>query len=480
MELLQFFLRKHPYFLLVLKEKGPYHHWSDELKLWEEINIKQVSMKSRDIFHQLLWNHIEEIRKWGLEEQAENLRIKIGNSCVHDTIANSVVAGLVNSKFTDTFNSLDEYLPVPNGYMINLRTGQMTERDYKCWFTWEIPTEFKGIEFWRSHPRFIAFIQKFCSEDGDLLERLMITLGYCITGLNNEQMAFVLYNEGSNGKSTLLELLRLVFGTKIADEVNSLVITGTNKSGPSPETMDLMDKRIAFILELSKNDKVNMSKFKNLTGDASVRARNLYEKMSSFRNHAKLLLATNDKMKIDATAQSEIRRIFSIPCRALFVKTQQEFQEKSSLIGQPGVKYKKVYLIDDKVTEDLKDTTFHQAFLSFCVEGAMRYFHTGFEKWFVNGNEDVIDSSARDFFNNFFNERIVIDGSAEKTSVVKAYEQYLKAFNSSGRYAKGADDRDFFIRMMRSKSVHMTENSEYFTNIQLKQIQNSFLQPMAL
>jgi hypothetical protein len=61
-------------------------------------------------------------------------------------------------------------------------------------------------------PRFERFLQEIVKSTPDIVPWLQRVLGYCLTGLTDEQQFWIWWGSGSNGKSTLLSLLLSIFG----------------------------------------------------------------------------------------------------------------------------------------------------------------------------------------------------------------------------------------------------------------------------
>jgi putative DNA primase/helicase len=99
-------------------------------------------------------------------------------------------------------------LGVPNG-VVDLRTGQLRtgRRDDRI-------TMQAGVAFdpQASCTRWIQFLHEVFGGDQKLMEFVRCAIGYSITGDVSEQILFLLYGDGANGKSTLLNAIRHALG----------------------------------------------------------------------------------------------------------------------------------------------------------------------------------------------------------------------------------------------------------------------------
>ena len=61
-------------------------------------------------------------------------------------------------------------------------------------------------------PNFDKFIKEVFGGDGELISWIQRAFGYSLTGSVQEQVLFICYGTGANGKSTLLETISKILG----------------------------------------------------------------------------------------------------------------------------------------------------------------------------------------------------------------------------------------------------------------------------
>ena len=61
-------------------------------------------------------------------------------------------------------------------------------------------------------PRWEKFVSEIFAGDRELVDFVQKAIGYCLTGSTREQVIFLCYGTGANGKSTFLDVLRHVLG----------------------------------------------------------------------------------------------------------------------------------------------------------------------------------------------------------------------------------------------------------------------------
>jgi P4 family phage/plasmid primase-like protien len=119
-------------------------------------------------------------------------------------------------------------------------------------------------------------------------------LASCMCGYNAEQKFNIFIGCGSNGKSVLLNLIRMIMGeyfTKI--DVSLITRKRKDANSASPELAKLKGKRICVFDEPNQNEPLNLGIMKILTGADSITARPLYGEPFDFVPQCKLVLLTN-------------------------------------------------------------------------------------------------------------------------------------------------------------------------------------------
>jgi P4 family phage/plasmid primase-like protien len=151
----------------------------------------------------------------------------------------------------------------------------------------------------------------------------------CLNGdIPNTNFLMFIGDSGANGKSQLLNLMKLTmgdFGEKV--EVTLLTRKRNNANEANTEKMKLMHKRFAFLSEPEDGEKINIGLLKELTGSEEIVARGLYQDSMSFVMEAKLFLACNELPEIKGEDTALWRRIRVIDFPSRFVDEPQEENE---------------------------------------------------------------------------------------------------------------------------------------------------------
>lgn len=168
-------------------------------------------------------------------------------------------------------------LPCSNG-VIDLPTGKLRDGLPEDYLVRAIPVTYNGINTpaptWE---RFIREIHRDCPLLYDFIHRFF---GYCLTGLDIEQVYAFFIGEGANGKGLMFEVIKIIFGElswSISPEMLLESKTPKNPSGPSPDIMSLQGRRLVMASETDDGRKISSSNMKRYTGGDTLTGRNLFD-----------------------------------------------------------------------------------------------------------------------------------------------------------------------------------------------------------
>lgn len=197
-------------------------------------------------------------------------------------------------------------------------------------------------------------------EDRDYLLKL---LSLTLFGYNFEQIFPLLSGVGSNGKSSLLDLLRRVLGDYFAVlPVSALTGKRADSNACTPELANLKGKRCAVMNEPQKGLSMNLGKMKEWTGRDYIQARALYSDPVEFMMTCIFFLVCNDLPEIDAMDGGTWRRLRNIHFPSRFVE-------------EPNPKEKFEFKVDTRLPE--KFETWAPAFCNILITYFQQYKKEG-------------------------------------------------------------------------------------------------------
>ncbi|WP_319378125.1 hypothetical protein [uncultured Methanocorpusculum sp.] len=231
----------------------------------------------------------------------------------------------------------DRYFTFKNG-ALDCKTGEIIP----IWACDSIREKYPLIYFDRVYtpglrsPAFIGHLKKAFDDNVSGLseeERTlrMMELGRCFLRLvgyllypgNPEQTILFLWEKGSNGKSTTIDVLREIFGSEMSEASVRELYSGA-EDRPASGIARSLRKRAMLIAEASDEEsrggRISADTVKALTGDAvTSRFRDIYEKSRPQRVVCTPVGVTNELPRFDKVLDfALLRRIFTIPFPHLF------------------------------------------------------------------------------------------------------------------------------------------------------------------
>ena len=250
----------------------------------------------------------------------------------------------------DKLDSNPWLLNVQNG-TIDLRTGELRPHKQE-----DLITKLIDVPYDRNAacPVWEAFIQRIMHDDPDLIRFLQKLVGYSLTGNTGEQVMFMLYGTGANGKSTFIDTLLSLLGD-YGLQTPTETLLNRKENAMSNDIARLRGARFVSAVESEHGRKLAEVQVKRLTGGDVITARFLYHEYFRFIPEFKLVLAMNNKPIIEGSDHGIWRRIRVIP---FTVTIPPEEQDKN---------------LGEKLKNELA------GILRWSVEGALRWQKEGLE-----------------------------------------------------------------------------------------------------
>lgn len=244
---------------------------------------------------------------------------------------------------------------------LDLRTGDLRPHSQDDLITKLVPVNYNPHALCPTWERVIGEI---FGGDSDMIDYVQRALGYCLTGMTNEQVVFILHGGGSNGKSLLLEIVAAVL-SDYAAQCPSDTFVESNKSGGIPNDIArLVGARFVSIIETEQDRKLAEGLVKQATGGDRMTARFLRQEFFEFLPKFKLSMATNHKPRVRGTDNAIWRRIRLLPFLVTFADPEDAKE------GQP--------IKDTKLKNKLMGEL--EGILKWLVDGCARWQHNGLTK----------------------------------------------------------------------------------------------------
>ncbi|WP_191988748.1 phage/plasmid primase, P4 family [Levilactobacillus fujinensis] len=304
------------------------------------------------------------------------------------------------------FDSDKTLLNVANGY-VDLSSGILKDHDIKKLFSRQAAVEYTDTI---DAPEWTQFLDQIFDNDSELMEYVQKAVGYSLTGSTKEQVMFILYGNGRNGKSIFIDTIADTLGNYARSMQADSIMVKNSSSAANSDIARLEGARLVTSSEPNDGLRLDEGLVKQLTGGDTVTARYLYGKEFEFKPEFKLWLATNHKPIIRGTDDGIWRRLMLVPFA--------------------------VKIPDNRVDKDLKYKLQREevGILNWAVEGALKWQREG-----LKPPESVVQASQ-----SYRNEMDVTTEFVEECCMVDEGEM-ARASELYRRYKSWADDNSQYL-----------------------------------
>ena len=225
----------------------------------------------------------------------------------------------------DDFDAEPELVSVKNG-TIDLRTGRLRPHDKEDMITKTMPVEFDDRA---KCPHFERFMFEVVP-DRETRAFLQKWMGYCLTGLTREQIFLYLYGSGKNGKSTLLNVIKMIMGSALHATITSSAVMDDPRGNKDMQRamLPFVGARAVTITEVGEGARLDEELLKAVTGGDPLKVRRLYQEELEVVPIVKLTMAGNHKPKITGTDPGIWRRVQLVPFETVIQTVDKKLGEK--------------------------------------------------------------------------------------------------------------------------------------------------------
>lgn len=234
-----------------------------------------------------------------------------------------------------------ENTPTANAKVIAFRNGLLNiEDDSFVQFTHEhiitniIPWDYNPNAYYQLTDEVMNNISCHDKEIRSLLEEM---IGYCMFRRNELGKAFILTGSGSNGKSTFLNMLKIMIGRK------NLSVLDLKKLDDRFSTVMLFNKLANIGDDISDEFVTDAASFKKIVTGETIDAEQKGQPKFDFEPYVKLIFSANNIPRIGKGKDSSAikRRLVIIPFNARFDSSNPNFKPfiGDELRGQESMEY---------------------------------------------------------------------------------------------------------------------------------------------
>lgn len=329
----------------------------------------------------------------------------------------------------DDFDRDDMLINVANGY-IDLTSRELYKHDINKMFSQITNTDYTE----KMQPAvWLDFLNDIFAGDQKVIRYIQKALGCSLTGSTREQIMFILFGKGRNGKSIFVEVISEILGD-YSNNMQAKSLMVKKNDNVNTDIARLSKARFVTSSEPNEGFRFDEGLIKQLTGGDKVTARFLYAEEFEYTPKFKIWVSTNHKPIIRGTDDGIWRRLVLIPFD--------------------------VQIPEEKVDKDLKYKLLREApaILNWMAEGAYMWMQEGLEM------PDKLKAASKayrtemDVIEQFIEDECkrVDDG---KVKANELYELYKRWANDNGNYKMSNKD---FGKKMKEKFKYKKTNSGMF------------------
>jgi len=246
--------------------------------------------------------------------------------------------------------------------------------------------------------RWLATLERIFDGKQELIDYLQKALGYALTGDITEQVLFVLWGGGANGKTTILTTALTMLGDYALSTRPETFMLKKGDNIPN-DIAQLRGRRLVIAVEADHGQRLAEGLVKQMTGGEPLNARFLHAEWFQFEPTFKVFLGTNHRPTIRGTDRAIWRRIRLIPFTVTIPDDEQ----------------------DRHLTEKLRDEW--SGILAWAVEGCRAWQRDG-----LRSPDDVKAANEAyrtdmDLLTDFLSETCILETGASVPST-EFYETY--------------------------------------------------------
>lgn len=346
---------------------------------------------------------------------------KIIRSVMHEGLLNSwkstreqeIVKALKReAEIVNDINFEKNEINLKNG-IFNLETFELLPHSPMHLSTIQLPIKYNPNA---DAPNFMQFLRDITLNDDELITVLKEILGYLLSSETKAERAFFFYGGGSNGKSTLSNLIIELIGE---ENISSIPLSEFSK----PFGLEgIINKSVNIAAENEKTCKtLNTENFKAIVSGDTISINLKYRPIVSYTPHCKLVFLVNQLPDSADVTNGFFRRVMIIPFNNYFEKDNKDVDMKEKLFDELS------------------------GILNWCIEGLKRLRKN-------NYNFSHCDAIERCFKNyyleqnpvvEFFEEHIKVEKD-KRTKQSEFYKKYLQWLQLQGIDDKGTKSNQIF------------------------------------
>jgi P4 family phage/plasmid primase-like protien len=364
-----------------------------------------------------------------------------------------------DEKAASKLNAQENVLPIKNGKIIDLTTGEVKDRTPEHFFTYELDLEYLGRGD-ENTPHTRKFVNELATGNKAKYDYLKLVLGSAITTDTSMKCFFIFAGEkGNNGKTTLLEIMSGVF-TNLSTTLNPHMLFNEKRDKVGAGDFAKLHGKTFAITSEPQDRHCNSEILKLLTGSDSVEGKRLYHDPFTFTPYVKIFVLLNNVIYIQEDSNQIMKQ------RTRVVAFDSVFVDHPTKPNE----YKVDLDLKKKFTEI---PAYRNDLFTWLVNGAVQYHSAGNDRRKILQQPAELEHERKayfdkmDYYSTFLKECCVVDKESyvNRSSLWIAYEEFE---HDNGREIKPNAKAIFFTNMEKRFTLVNPKNVKKFKGLRLK------------
>lgn len=303
-------------------------------------------------------------------------------------------------------------------------------------------------------PQFMKFLNDIFENDQKRIDLIQEIMGASLLYDDCMQNLVVFLGKGSNGKSLLATMIKLMLGKS-----NVSAISIDRLSGDRFSKQNLDNKLLNISSETNANKLYSTADIKSLTGGDSVEVEKKFSDAYTTEIHSKFILLANEMIKTSDKTDGFYRRLIIIPFN------KQYYDHVPGTKKEKDKAYKDIYL-ESKLYDELS------GIFNFALNGLLRLqgndYHFTQPQVCIDATERYI--AEHDIIKAFVTKHIIFTGNnkdkIEKPALFDEFKKYCKNGHFYKHYRQitrekfknllvdYADREDLFINIVKNQGIY--------------------------
>jgi P4 family phage/plasmid primase-like protien len=212
------------------------------------------------------------------------------------------------------FNNQRMLLNLKDG-TVDLTTGQVRPHDRNDLLTkcqsipWNPAAECK---------RWLQFLNEVFEENQEVIDFIQRAVGYTLTGLTIEEVLFIGWGTGRNGKGKFTDTLIALLGDYARPAKFDMFVAKKGDEGKANDVAELFGARFVPASEGEQSKRLAEAKIKNMVSGDPVEGEKKYQDSFTYYPEYKIWLFTNYKPRIVGTDEGIWDKVIFIPFKRYF------------------------------------------------------------------------------------------------------------------------------------------------------------------